>query len=69
MALILLVRTTNISFNLRPTDEKESVPYNSWMARNWRLDSPESCGRIKHDWKKEKKKVNEMIPDGIHLYS
>jgi hypothetical protein len=28
------------------------------MARNHRLDSPETKGRSKHDWKK----ISEMIP-------
>ena len=40
----------------------------TWMARNHRLDITETYSRTKHDWSL-KETINEMILDGILLYS
>jgi len=37
------------------------------MAKNQKMDNPETQDRIKYKW--QKKKINEMIPNDVLLYS
>lgn len=44
------------------------MPDTVWMSRNQRLDIPKTQERTRQAGL-EKKKVNEMLPNGILLYS
>jgi hypothetical protein len=60
-----------------PTDDwsketqttREPKPNTAWMAMTGKLDASETWGRTKMTDKKKKKKVNEMVPNDILLYS
>lgn len=45
----------------------EPMPYSAWMARNWRQNSPETCGRT-YTTGKRKEKFNEMVSTVILLH-
>ena len=60
-----------------PTDDwsketqttREPKPNTAWMAMTGKLDASYTWGRTKMTDKKKKKKVNEMVPNDILLYS
>ena len=56
----------NVWVNLMCTYKTKPKAYTAWMAQNQRLGSLDTQGRTK--WQK-KKKINEIIPNDILLYS
>ena len=64
------VGVANNDLTWSPLHKEEPIPYTAWIARNLKLDRPETYGRTKQDRSNPNKqtKTNEMIPNNIILY-
>lgn len=52
-----------------PYCENEPILDIAWSVRTLSLDGSETQDRTKQDWRKRKKNLNVMMPNGILLYS